>query len=118
LSIARIDSARGILRHVGVGNVAAVILATATGETRSLVSQNGTVGHTIRRVQAFDYGWDEGSLLLMHSDGLETRWSLDRYAALSQRHPSLVAAVLYGHHKRARDDVTVLAVRRARATPP
>ena len=45
----------------------------------------------------------------MHSDGLATHWSFDRYPGLCQRHPSLVAGALYRDHKRGRDDVTVLA---------
>ncbi len=45
----------------------------------------------------------------MHSDGLATHWSFDRYPGLGQRHPGLVAGVLYRDHRRGRDDVTVLA---------
>ena len=46
----------------------------------TMVSHNGTVGYTIRKIQSYDYQWTEDSLLLMHSDGLATHWSLDRYA--------------------------------------
>jgi hypothetical protein len=45
----------------------------------------------------------------MHTDGLGTRWSLDDYAGLLRRHPSVIAAVLYRDFSRNRDDATVLA---------
>ena len=102
---------RGEVRYAGVGNISGVILDTATGETTSMVSQNGTVGYAIRKIQTYDYPWTEDSLLLMHSDGLATHWNLDRYPGLRQRHPSLIAGVLYRDHKRGRDDVTVLVAR-------
>jgi hypothetical protein len=47
----------------------------------------------------------------MHSDGLGTRWDLRTYPALMQRHPALVAGVLFRDFWRGRDDVTVLAAR-------
>ena len=53
----------------------------------------------------------EGSLVLLHSDGLASRWQLDRYAGLALKHPSLIAGVLYRDSARGRDDVTVLVVR-------
>ncbi len=57
LAIARIDLARGQVRYAGVGNISGVIVDTTTGETTSMVSHNGTVGHAIRKIQSFDYTW-------------------------------------------------------------
>lgn len=47
----------------------------------------------------------------MHSDGLDTKWQLDRYPGLSHKHPSLIAGVLYRDFNRDRDDVTVLVAK-------
>jgi hypothetical protein len=47
----------------------------------------------------------------MHTDGLGTRWDLDRYPGITRRHPSLLAAVLYRDFARQRDDATVLVVK-------
>ena len=57
------------------------------------------------------YPWSAQSLLIMHSDGLGTRWDVRSYPALLQRHPALIAGVLYRDFSRERDDVTVLAAR-------
>ena len=37
----------------------------------------------------------ERGVLVMHSDGLTSRWSLDAYQGLLSRHPALIAGVLY-----------------------
>jgi Stage II sporulation protein E (SpoIIE) len=115
IGIAEVDFSGRSLRFAGVGNIAATIFANGT--SRSTVSQNGTVGHTMRRIQEFDYPFPSGALLVMHSDGLATHWQLGRYAGLEARHPALIAAVLYRDFTRERDDVTVLAARESEEHP-
>ena len=76
-----------------------------------MVSHNGTVGHTVRKVQEFVSPWQAGSLLVMHSDGLATQWQLDDSPGLAVRAAGVVAGDLYRDFRRGRDDVTVVAVR-------
>lgn len=109
MAIAEISNHDGLLRFTGAGNIAATILAN--GASRSLVSHNGTVGHQMRKPHEFQYPWPKGALLIMASDGLLTHWSLEKYPGLVQRHPILIAAVLYRDFSRGRDDVTVLVAR-------
>lgn len=111
LAVAMIDGVRGQVLFSGVGNVGGVILDLAEGRRTSMVSHNGTVGHVVRKVQEFAYSWSRGSLLVMSSDGLGTRWDLDRYAGLATSHPGLVAGMLYRDFRRSRDDVTVIVAR-------
>jgi anti-sigma regulatory factor (Ser/Thr protein kinase) len=109
LAIAQINFDTQTLDYAGVGNIAGAIL-TANSHV-NLVSLNGTVGYAVRKVQEFSYAWHSSGLLIMHSDGLGTQWHLDRYPGLSQKHPSLIAGVLYRDYNRGRDDVTVLVAR-------
>jgi anti-sigma regulatory factor (Ser/Thr protein kinase) len=97
------------LRFAGVGNIAGTIFAG--GNSQSIVSHNGTVGHEMRKVQEFEYPFPKDAVLVLHSDGLATNWRLDRYAGLATRDPGLIAGILYRDFKRGRDDVTVLAAR-------
>ena len=53
--------------------------------------------------------------MVLFSDGLQSRWTLDRYPGLRPSDPALLAAVLYRDFSRGRDDVTVVAGRRATA---
>ena len=39
--------------------------------------------------------------MILHSDGLATSWTLDRYPNLAALHPSLIAAILYRDFTRA-----------------
>jgi hypothetical protein len=97
----------------GIGNIGAVI--RDAGGSRALVSHNGTLGHQLRKIQEFTYPFRAGALLVMHSDGVGTRWDLAAYPGLEARHPALAAAALYRDFTRGRDDATVLAVRNPRA---
>jgi hypothetical protein len=62
-------------------------------------------------VQELEYEWRQDALLVMHSDGLQSRWSLEPYPGLRLRHPSVIAAVLYRDFRRGHDDTAVVALR-------
>lgn len=109
LGIAEIDFEQESVRFAGIGNIAATIFSFT--EHHNLLSHNGTVGHEIGKIQEFSYPWYANGLLIMHSDGLSAKWRLDRYPGLSQKHPSLIAGVLYRDFNRERDDVTVLVAK-------
>lgn len=109
VAIARIDAHAGQLQFAGVGNIACC--TSLDGQRRHLVSINGIVGHNLRKVQAFDTAWQDEMVLILHSDGLTSRWSLDPYPGLEQAHPALIAAVLYRDCYRGRDDVSVMVLR-------
>ena len=109
LAIAEIDFEQQSVRFAGIGNIAASIFSFT--QHHHMLSHNGTVGHEIRKIQEFSYPWYANGLLIMHSDGLNNKWQLERYPGLSQKHPSLIAGVLYRDFNRERDDVTVLVAK-------
>ncbi len=117
LAIARIDLELGRLQYAGVGNISGVIVEAGHGRTTSMISHNGTVGHIVRKIQAFDYPWTPESLLIMHSDGITTRWDPARYPGLLRRPPGLIAGLLYRDHRRGRDDATVVVAREGSVPP-
>jgi anti-sigma regulatory factor (Ser/Thr protein kinase) len=109
VSVAEIVHEKHVLNYAGAGNIAAAICTH--GKTRSLVSMNGTVGHSIGRIQQFTYPWENGCSLIMHSDGVGTKWNLGSYPGLSSRHPALLAGVLFRDFARKRDDATIIVSR-------
>ncbi len=109
VAVARADVAGRRIEFAGIGNIAGTIVNG--GDTQSLVSLPGIVGHEMRKLQPFSYAWPAGALLVLASDGLGTQWRLSRYPGLAMRHPALVAGVLYRDYSRRRDDVTVVVVR-------
>jgi anti-sigma regulatory factor (Ser/Thr protein kinase) len=110
-ALAKIDTHKGLLTFAGVGNISASIVSA--GSSRSMASYNGTVGQVMERVQEFTYPWDAGSILVMHSDGLMTRWSLENYPGIWNKTPGTIAAILHRDFYRGRDDVTVLVAKAA-----
>jgi anti-sigma regulatory factor (Ser/Thr protein kinase) len=110
-AVAEWNGRAGMVRFAGAGNISCSI-SSANG-SRSLASMNGTVGFEMRRVQEFAQSVDAGSMLVMHSDGVNTRWRLDQYPGLRERHPALAAALLYRDFVRGRDDATVVVARNA-----
>jgi len=109
VAVAQIDMHTETLSFAGVGNIA-VHLCNG-GQRKQLVSHNGIVGSNMRKLQEFREPWRAGALLVMHSDGLGSRWDLTQYPGLTSHHPALIAAVLYRDFSRGRDDVTVLVAR-------
>lgn len=108
-ALAEILPERKLVKFAGVGNVSASIWQAGT--VRHAVSQNGTLGHNVNHVREYSYPWELDSTMVMFSDGLASHWSLDDYPGLRQRHPTLIAAVLYRDFSRRRDDVTVVVAR-------
>ncbi|MEY3760848.1 MAG: hypothetical protein RIR39_2339 [Pseudomonadota bacterium] len=106
---AEVVPGKGVIRYAGVGNITGLILDGRVA--RNLVSHNGTAGIEARTIQEFSYPWTESSLLVLHSDGVATRWLLDDYPGLVQKHPALIAGVLFRDHRRLRDDSTVVVAK-------
>jgi anti-sigma regulatory factor (Ser/Thr protein kinase) len=107
-AVAQFDPAGGRLRFTGIGNIGANLVGP--DRSRGLASHPGIVGVQFRKAHAFDFDEAAGRLLVMYSDGLQSRWNLADYPGLINRHPALIAAVLHRDFCRGRDDVTVLVV--------
>jgi anti-sigma regulatory factor (Ser/Thr protein kinase) len=134
VAVAELPTAAGgpkPIRFAGIGNIAGVLVGSGrsaagggaaggggtAGADRNLISHNGTLGAEARRFQEFEYPADPGGLLVMHSDGLGSRWQLADYPGLRNRHPAVVAGVLFRDQRRLRDDATALVVRLPGGSP-
>ena len=111
VAVARIEKAAPVVTFAGLGNVAAVLLSA--GQQRHMVSLNGTAGYIAPRIRQFRYEFTGKPLVIMHSDGLTSRWNLHDYPGLLVQHPSLIAGVLLRDHRRGRDDASVVVMRGA-----
>ncbi|WP_176560606.1 ATP-binding protein [Pseudomonas sp. ICMP 561] len=108
VAVANFDAGLDTLRFVGIGNIGATLIGE--DKVRGLVSHPGIVGLQFRKAQAFEHSQVTGQLLVMYSDGLQSRWNLRDYPGLIYRHPAVIAAVLHRDFCRGRDDVTVLVI--------
>src|SRR5690606_24071506 len=69
-----LDAATGSLVFCGAGNIAGRLIS-GHGD-HSLMSQHGTLGLQIRRLQEVRHDWPPHAIVVLHSDGLQTRWQL------------------------------------------
>ena len=104
IAVADID-AKGRVRYAGIGNIAGWIV-DEEGSRRGLVSMPGIAGHQIRRVQELEYELPARSRVVLHSDGLTSKWSTS--PALLRRDPIVGAAVLLRDAGTRRDDASVV----------
>jgi hypothetical protein len=112
VAVADVDCDSGVVTFSGIGNIAGAVLAA---DRRNMVSQNGTLGHTVRTISEFTYAWVPDALVILNSDGLQSQWSLNSYSGIAARDASLIAAVLYRDFNRGRDDTTVVVAKTAAA---
>ena len=97
------------LSFIGIGNIEGRVFHGE--ETKRLLSYNGTLGPALEKVRNWNYSWGPNALLILHTDGIGTRWELESYPGLITRHPSVIAGVLYRDFRRERDDACVVVLR-------
>ena len=109
-AVSEVDWEKREFRYAGAGNIAGTLVPTE-GKPSNLVSHSGTLGQSVTRFQEFTYSWPDGGLLILHSDGLSSRWELEPYPGLTRKNPSLIAGVLYRDFASRQDDVVILVGR-------
>ena len=110
VTIAELDARAGTIVYAGAGNISGRMVSGV--EDRTLMSQNGTLGVQIRRLQDVSYAWADHSIVVLHSDGLTTRWNFDGVGGLLQCDPAVIAGWLLRDHVRGHDDVTIVVLKR------
>ncbi|CAL9360579.1 hypothetical protein SUDANB176_00666 [Streptomyces sp. enrichment culture] len=92
VAVAQLDRWAGRLRFAGIGNVGARL--REGGRWRSLVSRPGIVGvHRPRTLREDDVAWTGESLLILHTDGLPSRWNPSPDTGVPSADPAVTAAV-------------------------
>ena len=108
--VLKLDTEGESIAWSGAGNIVGRVLSGIFD--KGILTQHGTAGMQIRKPEAATMELPPHALVVLHSDGIETRWQADRIRPLLQKDPTLVAAVLLRDHTRHRDDATVVVLRR------
>ncbi len=111
VSVAALDVGGARLTFAGAGNVSGRLVSGITD--RTLMSQHGTLGVQIRKLKDLLYEWPEHAIVVLHSDGIISRWNFDAVPGLLQTSPAVIAGWIMRDHCRGRDDATVVVARRA-----
>ena len=101
-----LDHARRTFNYAGVGNVEVRVLGAA--EPARPIPANGTLGARLSQVRVWPHRWQEGTTLVIASDGISATWDAAAYPGLLTKSPQLLAGVLLRDFGRNSDDATVL----------
>ncbi|MBM7775618.1 anti-sigma regulatory factor (Ser/Thr protein kinase) [Actinokineospora baliensis] len=107
VAVAELDPAAALVRFAGVGNIVGTVVAE---RKRGMVSLPGIAGYQARSIRRFDYELPEDAVVVLHSDGLNERWTadpLDRWRAS----PLVMALDLLREAGVRRDDASVVVAR-------
>jgi anti-sigma regulatory factor (Ser/Thr protein kinase) len=107
VAIARIEQQS--VSFAGLGNVAGWILSGS--ERQGMISVPGIAGHQARTFRQYSYPLPPGAAVILHSDGLSSRWSAPDLPGLSGQDPLVIAATLLREAGVHRDDAGVLVLR-------
>lgn len=107
---ALVDYTRKRISFLGVGNIAMKCVGKNGNE--SPLSVDGIVGYTMDRKKLQDLPFEEGQVLIMHSDGVSERYGTAFVRANSSLPmQKLVQKIVDGFGRADRDDVTFLAIK-------
>jgi anti-sigma regulatory factor (Ser/Thr protein kinase) len=110
VAVARVEADSGRVIYAGVGNISGRIVDT--GSSSQLPSQPGIVGSNVPAVRELPARMERGQSLVMHSDGLTERWTLDDLPGILAADPVVMSAALLRAAGVRRDDASVLVARR------
>ncbi|MGM9485666.1 SpoIIE family protein phosphatase [Roseateles sp. NT4] len=110
VAMVAIEASLDRLVFAGAGNITGRLISGVSD--RSLMSQPGTLGVQIRRLQDVVYEWPDHAILVLFSDGIVSRWNLEGVGGLLACEPMVIAGWILRDHCRGRDDATVVVVRR------
>lgn len=111
LTVAALDAAKATLSWVGVGNVEAVLIGSASGTPGNkmwLTNRNGVVGFRLPALEVRTVPVAVGDLLILATDGIDESFVSDDIGA---GHADDLAHDILERHGKATDDALVLVLR-------
>ena len=105
ISIALIDEEEHELHYVCIGNVNARVFNSK--QPIRPVNFNGIVGINLNRFKMFQYPWSSQNIIIISSDGISQKYEVESYPGLLDKHPVVIADVLFRDFSREIDDATI-----------
>ncbi|WP_246074221.1 SpoIIE family protein phosphatase [Flavobacterium daemonense] len=106
-TIASVDYETQSWNICGIGNINTRIYSGLDNKTYT--PYNGIIGHNIpRTINSTVVPYQKHQVIVMHSDGLRTRWNLSELNSIIKQSPGIIASALYKDNVRGTDDATIL----------
>jgi len=100
----------GELQHVGIGNIT-IRLVTTDLQGYSFVSMNGLIGCRLPRLREERTTLKRGELLVLHTDGISSRFRLKNYPELLAADVKTIATEIVRRFGTDTDDASCLVLR-------
>ena len=108
VGLCAIDAVTGRTDYVGIGNTA--MRRFGKTETR-LVSQDGVLGQNMRTPRPQSLQLESGDLIVLYTDGVSDRFSLEDYPGVLRHPPREVAGNIVQRFGKDHDDAGCIVVR-------
>lgn len=109
MALARFDWGQGRLVFASVGNIAARVFPPS--EASRFVVRRGVIGLNAPRAVVTEQPWPLDHVLVLHSDGVSTRWGWNDLPGWMSRPAVAMAQDLLQAKAKDEDDATVIVVR-------
>jgi len=109
MALGHLDLDRHKLTLASVGDIEVRLIGNP--ERFNFIVKRGIVGLNTPNPVSSEHSWTSDSLLIMHSDGLRTKWTWDEFSDVAGAAPQVIAKRLLEGLGRVDDDATVLVVR-------
>ena len=106
-TIASVDYASETWNICGIGNISTRIYDGLDNKTYT--PYNGIIGHNIpRTLNSTAVPYKKHQIIVMHSDGLRTRWNLNDMTSILKQHSGIIASAVLKENIRGTDDSSIL----------
>jgi anti-sigma regulatory factor (Ser/Thr protein kinase) len=97
------------LTFAGLGNISGAVIHN--GQKRMMSTQPGIAGHQRPTLREVELPCPPTAVIVLHTDGVSDRWSLDPYPGLEQHTSLVIAATLLRDASARRDDSAILVAK-------
>jgi anti-sigma regulatory factor (Ser/Thr protein kinase) len=109
MALARFDWGQDRLAFASVGNIAVRVFPRA--EPFHFVIRRGVVGLNAPGAVVSEHPWSADQVLVLHSDGVATRWGWEDFPGWADRPAAVMAQELLRAKAKDEDDATVMVVK-------
>ncbi len=109
MALAYFDHGSLTLTFASIGNIEAKVVGSE--EKNSLLLKRGILGRQAPEPIISRHRWMPGQGLVLHSDGVSSRWSWNDFAHLAEKPAQFIAEQMYHKLQKANDDATLVFVK-------
>lgn len=106
MAVAVIDWRNEKLSFASIGNIEAKVIHQR--KKNDLLVRRGIVGRNAPAPLVSEMDWEKGMGLILHSDGVSSRWHWDEFRRFAQRPSLVLAEQIFRHHNKDSDDATLM----------